>query len=215
MVTLKLEKAKETYFQGVEDNQPNCIHHDHFFGEDGCHSKAQWKTEFCGEMWFACSEHKKALNSEWEPQLAEDAELPSWELIETECTWCGKDLSKSQILRPTESDHGDIICDGCYRQEYMELCIICEKWVQEDETDFIVIEEGNTAYGDHLVKGVYEIVDTPYYVDNVLSVKIIADAVEKVRDVEEEELEVANSGWVCDECALAGVRKNSGDGNDG
>jgi len=205
VIVLKLEQAKETYFEGIEGNTPKCIHHDSYFGEDGCHSKAVVTTIFCGERWFACREHKKKLNQQWEGELAEDAELPEWETIKTECSWCSQDLSQAEVLSPRTSDDGEIICDGCYRQEYLRICVICEDYFREKETRYIVVE-GENRSGGKLEKAVYEIVDTPWYVDGVFSAEIIADSLEKVRDLDEEELQWTVSGKVCEDCAT----RNSG-----
>ena len=201
---MKLERKKEIYFEGVEGDRPKCIHHDSYFGEDGCHSKAVVTTIFCGERWFACREHKRALNQQWEGELAADAELPEWDLITTECNWCSRDLSQSEILKPSTSNDGEIICDGCYNQEYMERCILCERYFAKEDLQYLVIEEGDSWEGERLEKAVYEIVDTPYYVANVFSVTLIADSLEKIRDVAEEELHWVDSGKVCKECATGG-----------
>lgn len=81
-----------------------------------------------------------------------------------ECSYCGNDLREDEIENPREDESGDVMCDQCYEDEFLEHCSLCENYYDKptkpEETFFVVAKEVSGQVG--VDPGFYKVLNWPY-----------------------------------------------------
>jgi hypothetical protein len=89
----------------------------------------------------------------------------------TTCSTCGCEEDKSDYEFDREDEYGDLICDDCFEEEYMNYCQICEELFEKPttakDTFFIVTKEQESIAG--ITAGVYQALEYPFFYGNILS----------------------------------------------
>ena len=85
-----------------------------------------------------------------------------------ECTYCGNDLDNEELESPRKDDDGDIICDNCYSDNYMNYCPLCEeeyeKPTKPEELFFCISNEVCEYVAMNPIKpGIYQTTSWPYF----------------------------------------------------
>lgn len=61
------------------------------------------------------------------------------------CCDCDAELKGEELESPYEDNVGNIICDGCYEDNYNQVCEICQNWFRKpitpEKTYFVLAEE--------------------------------------------------------------------------
>ncbi len=84
-------------------------------------------------------------------------------LVAVECGMCGELLDDEERLNSRLHEDGDLICDRCYTDEYEFTCYYCWEYAPiEDQHKMLVVNEECGG----LKRGVYRIIDSPYYTSN-------------------------------------------------
>ena len=117
------------------------------------------------------------------------------------CTYCENELDKEESKNPRTDSDGDIICDECFHEEYEEVCPLCGDYFekgnpQEGEYYFAITKNDDCR----VQPGVYVAVTFPFYIDNMFTQRVITNNVEKVGDLEGNDLNVWRGGRICLEC---------------
>ncbi len=114
-----------------------------------------------------------------------------------ECTYCGEELDEYELEEPYKDPDGDIMCDNCYTQDYLQECNICEEYYDKPENaeeTFFVMNESSKVQG--MEPGVYKVLKWPYYSGSIIgSLYITKYNVERVADYNEED-----EGEICSCC---------------
>ena len=115
------------------------------------------------------------------------------------CPICEKVLDDEESERPRIEPTGNkrIICDNCYWEKYMEICVICENSIDHNDQTHIVLPGGDDR---GLSPGVYQILGFPYYLTDCLgSFEVIPERVKFISNVPNR-WQVESEGYVCSEC---------------
>ncbi len=123
----------------------------------------------------------------------------------TICGWCGEKLTPEEVEYP-EHRQGEIICEDCLCEFFHFRCCICQEcedieYQQEIGSLFVVAESVEGLSGD-VRRGVYEIIEHPYYADGVVEGHLYNDALKRLGRVPRAaDTGLYPSGHVCRECA--------------
>lgn len=120
------------------------------------------------------------------------------------CSTCGEKLTDAEeIAEETECPRipGEIVCDDCWFDEYCDRCVLCDDYIREEDTEYVLIVEEFQG----TLPGCYKF-RRPWYADGMIEMYIYRHALTKVRDLlPGEDGDDSVSGYVCEECALKGV----------
>ena len=129
------------------------------------------------------------------------------------CNWCEKDLDKEEQEHPYKSKSDEIICDSCYDDEYRMICTLCQSMMDIPDTVkegyfFMLTEDmyGRNVCGDELKKGIYQIIEFPFYADGITEGHFYSNSFKFIRNLTDEEIKNIEENdfkncEVCDECA--------------
>lgn len=115
---------------------------------------------------------------------------------ETECSWCGEELSKEEVQYPP-SDIEEAICDDCYYEEYHYPCCRCGD-LEREKLNSEGVKTGEPAHnmlviyrpdeaGVELRPGVYRVVRWPYWTDAMLNAWVHEDCLRYLAPLEKKE----------------------------
>lgn len=113
---------------------------------------------------------------------------------EMNCEWCGEEFKGEEIDAPM-SYRGAIICDNCHDEKSFPCAICGEYMTDEDVRCFAVNEDDDYDFG--VEKGIYKIISTPFFVDNMISQTILSGAVRKIAEPKDD----SGSGYICNDCS--------------
>ena len=117
------------------------------------------------------------------------------------CSTCGEKLTDDdEIAEETESPRipGEIVCDNCWFDEYCDRCVLCDNYMREEDTEYVLM----TDEFQGVPPGCYKF-RRPWYANGMIEMHIFSDALTRVRDLlPGEDSDDYVSGYVCKECAL-------------
>lgn len=117
-----------------------------------------------------------------------------------ECTYCGNNLDDEEAASPEKDDDGDVMCDDCYQEHFMETCERCQNLVDTKSLDCSpgnLIATWRKAEGspDDLTPGYYRVKEWPFYADGMIEGYMISRNLEKVGELSERDAKAAPEAW--------------------
>lgn len=116
----------------------------------------------------------------------------------TDCTYCHNEIKG----KPFEDEGDNPMCSRCWKEYMCFFCSVCRtrKWKGKDDErkQYIIV-----ANEEDPEPGVYRIKDRPFYRSDYFNIWFEEDKLQKVAEINEEELEITNrivGGYVCFEC---------------
>ena len=122
--------------------------------------------------------------------------------VATECGYCGNALEGEELESPY-TDGEDVMCDECYHDHYEFTCCLCENYGHVDDQHklLVVCEElKNGDSGDPIKRGLYRIVNLPYWGSNYLDSWLFGRSLEHLGDAPDDVDDVYPCGHLCKEC---------------
>lgn len=100
------------------------------------------------------------------------------------CQWCGEELDAEELADPLEK--GERICDECYYEHFCIPCVGCDDpgSIRDGEEDALMVFEAAPGELHDVEPGVYEIIRYPYYVDAIVNIWLVNDALLKIYPME-------------------------------
>ncbi len=112
------------------------------------------------------------------------------------CTWCKKRLDYEEVESPHLSEDNEVLCDDCYDEKYRRICPLCEEYYEDSKTVedgfyYMIIEkrEGSDTIGKSLQRGIYQIIQFPFFADGMIEGHYFSRAFKKLRILTKEEKE--------------------------
>jgi hypothetical protein len=134
----------------------------------------------------------------------------------TNCTWCASELDQEERRSPEKSEAGEVICDGCYSEEYRDYCTRCAEKFEKTELSpkpgkLIGVWRDAPALGGEIKAGYYRVVRWPLYADGMIEGYFFRDAIQRVGPLDEAGLHSAEeeqsmAGPMCEECQQKATR---------
>lgn len=107
---------------------------------------------------------------------------------EYECDNCSKSLFTLYDFPNLSIEDNEVLCEDCYRDEYMETCPICEDSFDKPRTAadniLIISKEAIEEYGLQIMPGFYQVKKWPFFYGNCVTGfdGLFDDAIELIRE---------------------------------
>jgi len=120
-----------------------------------------------------------------------------------ECTFCGEELDIEEEECPQYDNEGDVICDNCYRENFLFTCVYCQDYgLLENRGDIGSLFASTSEEDTDLQNGIYEIIDHPFYISDMFSMRILEDSVKLIStDISKIHTRGYPIGFLCEECS--------------
>lgn len=128
----------------------------------------------------------------------------------THCTYCGQTLNDDEANSPEKDEDGDVMCDDCHKDHYMDSCERCQNYVDKKDLDcspgnLIVTWREAPGRPDDLSPGYYRVKEWPFFADGMIEGYMISRNLEKIGDLSAADTKVAADAWtecspLCSEC---------------
>jgi hypothetical protein len=105
-----------------------------------------------------------------------------------ECDHCSKSLFEMYDFAELSIDEDEVLCEHCYRYEYMTPCPICEDSfltpTKADDNILIIPKETIEEYGMSIKPGFYQVKKWPFFYGNCVTGfdGLFDDAIELIRE---------------------------------
>lgn len=105
-----------------------------------------------------------------------------------QCDSCG--ISIFELEDFPEVSKGEVLCEQCYREKYMDTCVICEEYfykaTKPKEEVIIISKEAVIEYSMDVKAGFYRALEWPYYRANCVTgfEFLYKDAVKLIKELD-------------------------------
>lgn len=134
------------------------------------------------------------------------------------CAWCEGKLDEEETETPSKSKCDEILCDTCYDDEYRIICSLCGNMMDKPETVeegyFYMLTQdmgGNDVIGNNLKKGIYQIIEFPFFADGMTEGHFYSNSFKFIRNLTKKELKHIkennyNNCEICEDCKIQRCR---------
>lgn len=118
----------------------------------------------------------------------------------THCTDCGEELDEEEFESPQRDASGDVICDECYDERYLDYCDRCMEKIEKTELEatpgqLIAVWREAPGRPNDLSPGYYRVKEWPIYADGVIEAYMISSSLERVGDLDADGQRAAKDAW--------------------
>ncbi len=130
-----------------------------------------------------------------------------------ECTDCGKSIFELYDFPEIDIEQGEIYCEDCYNENYLEYCPLCENRydIKEGKSDYFVVNKEGSKEANIPI-GIYQILKRPYFYGDCVTGfdGMFNDSIKHVSKINLEEImSIESCECICPECVELYLKKEN------
>ncbi len=119
------------------------------------------------------------------------------------CSYCGDEITDPEERADPRRDPNDdeVMCDDCYQEHFEFTCCWCKEYASTDvQHEMLVIEDADNEMAEYR-KGVYRVVDSPYWSDGMIECNLVPSSLEWIAELPDGlHVDYYSCGHLCAEC---------------